>query len=576
MSMVTLVDRVAGRLQGTVSALKPKRLHRLNGAAFEAFAIVPPDLRTTDVGFLDEIKSGLFGVAGHVMVMSAKHPFAMLDAPRHWLLGVHGFAWLRHLDAVGTRDAEVLARDLVDHWLATQRQHRVISSGPDVVARRVLSWLAHAGLILDGDDRAHYDRIAEALVNDMRLLDRIWRKAAPGVPRLIAALARVQVHLSLASKDRVRQRAERDLLRELSIQVLADGSHVSRNPSTPVHLMLDLLPLRQCYQAREIPVPGPIFAAMRRIVPYVRFMRHGDGALANFHGAIFNGSSRVSPDELAAVVGFDAAHAPMPVEAPQSGYVRLAAAGTVLIADVAAPPKPTFASDATAGCLAFELSSAHARIISNPVFGARDGARGGVHSAHADGVTWCHSTLCLDQESSALRVGPLKGVSVFQMPGAVAREPQVADGLSFAAVHAGYADRYGVDHTRRVTLATDGRSLTGVDILVRIAQSPKSVTSAAARHLFAIHFHVDPTAHVRRGDQSGEIVLELRDGQRWQFSADAALMAIEETPGYKMRGGHKLQIVLRAAIEASTSKAAVTWSFKRLDGPPAFVSPAAC
>jgi uncharacterized heparinase superfamily protein len=549
MSITAIVDRVGDRIQSTVQALKPRRLRRRGTAAFDTLVIVPPDLRTADIGFIEEYKSGVFGVDGQMVTLSSNHPFEILDAPQIWLQGVHGFSWLRHLDATGTIEAETLARDLVDLWLQTAQTHRAVSSAPEVVARRVLSWLAHAGLILDSEDRVRYDRFAAALVDDIRLLDRIWRKASPGVPRLIAALARVQAQLSRDGHEPARRRAERDLIRELDGQILGDGSHVSRNPGAALRLMLDLLPLRRCYQAREIPVPVAIFSAMRRIVPFVRFMRHGDGTLANFHGAF-----DATPDELASVVGFDAANVAPLTEATQSGFVRLAAGETVVIADMAPPPAQPFAADATAGCLAFEISSARARIFSNASSAVET-----IDTASSLSEIPLQSTLSINGTSSCVRIAdPKRRRTVLKMPGAVSRRPTIAGGLSVAAAHAGFADRFGIDHTRHLTLSADGAELNGVDILVR-AGSIQPV-----RHLFAVQFQVDPTVDVRRGERRDDIVLGLRDGQTWVFSADEALLSVEETQGYMLRGGRRLQLVLRGAIEASQSTISIPWHLKRL------------
>ena len=43
------------------------------------------------------------------------------------------------------------------------------------------------------------------------------------------------------------------LAAELERQILPDGGHSSRNPSILVELLLDLLPLRQCFAARGQP-----------------------------------------------------------------------------------------------------------------------------------------------------------------------------------------------------------------------------------------------------------------------------------------------------------------------------------
>jgi uncharacterized heparinase superfamily protein len=556
MSTTTTADR----LRGVARPFARRRWLSRRRPGFESLAIIPPDLRTTDVGFMDEVLSGLFGVNGVVIAMVDDHPFACADAPLAWQQGVHGFGWLRHLDAVGTRDAEDLARHLVDQWLQHPQHPRDVRCAPDVIARRVLSWLAHAGLILDSESRVRYDRVAAALDADLHQLDRVWRKAQPGEARLIAAIARVQGLLSRGALELTRRRAERDLVRELDLQVRADGSHVSRDTTVLVRLMLDLLPLRQCYQAREIPVPAGLFSAMRRIVPFLRFMRHYNGVLANF-----NGDGAVSADELATVVGFDAALAAPPRIAPDSGYVRLSAGDTLVIADIGAPPPAMFVAASSASCLSFELSVGGSCILSNPTHVGLEplgrGADGG------DAVL--RPPLRIDDQSAAAQVAQGARGRVLQMMGAVAVAPPPQDGsdfnpdlgagfgLSFAAVQSGFARRFGINHTRHLSLATDGARVEGADRLTRVTRfEPK-------RHLFSVHFYIDPTVTVRRGETAGEVVLTLRDGAIWVFQADPALLAIEPVTGHGRT--KRLQIVLRGVVTQDDALLAIHWAIVRRD-----------
>jgi uncharacterized heparinase superfamily protein len=539
MSTQALTDKLKG-------AVRRFRRHRPSLRALrriEHLAIVPPDLRAADPGFIDEVRDGLFGLGGFVADIGDSSPFDVVAAPVSWHTALHGFAWLRHLEAAGTPDAEVLARDLVDDWLETPGRPGDVRKVPEVVARRVLSWLAHAGLILDVSDRHRYDKVAAALAEDMHLLDGIWRKATPGESRLVAAIARLQARLSCNAREVSRRRAERDLARELSAQILPDGSHISRNADVLVRVLLDLLPLRQCYQARQILMPPIIFATATRIVPFLRYMRHGDGSLARF-----NGSGHASADELATVVGYDAARTPPPAVALPSGYVRLSALGTIVLVDAAAPPPRSMAHAAHAGCLSFEMSADASPLLSNRVMRATETLDAG----DSVRVTSQHSALCIEAQSTGEFGASRQAEPALLMSGAVHAEQPPADGLSFAAVHAGYADRFGLDHTRRLALSPDGARLSGADILVSAKRGAAKPVS------FAIHFHPAPSVSLRRGDSPGEVELLPPSGPAWVFRADRALIAIE---GVSASNG--LHIVLRGAHAGGDEPTVIEWSVAR-------------
>ncbi len=113
---------------------------------------------------------------------------------------------------------------------------------------------------------------------------------------------------------------EKLLAAELERQVLPDGGHLSRNPSVLVELLLDLLPLRQCFAARRQPSrPRPaLLAAIARMTAMLRHLRLGDGMLARF-----NGMGATERDVLATVLAYDESQAG--TAGLRAGYVRLRA-----------------------------------------------------------------------------------------------------------------------------------------------------------------------------------------------------------------------------------------------------------
>ena len=86
--------------------------------------------------------------------------------------------------------------------------------------------------------------------------------------------------------------ATKRLSDELERQILPDGGHISRNPGALIELLLDLLPLRQAFTARNVAPPPALLNAIDRMMPMLRFFRHGDGNFALFNGM---GPTRVRP-----------------------------------------------------------------------------------------------------------------------------------------------------------------------------------------------------------------------------------------------------------------------------------------
>src|SRR5271166_7121037 len=55
-------------------------------------------------------------------------------------------------------------------------------------------------------------------------------------------------------------------------------------PSDLIELLFELLPLKQCFVARQLEPPDALHTALSRMHPMLRFLRLGDGSVAHFNG----------------------------------------------------------------------------------------------------------------------------------------------------------------------------------------------------------------------------------------------------------------------------------------------------
>ena len=126
-------------------------------------------------------------------------------------------------------------------------------------------------------------------------------------------------------------------------------------------------------------MPEALLRAIDRMLPMVRLFRHGDGTLSHF-----NGMGVTAADHLATLLTYDDMRSQPIHHAPYSGYERLEAGRSLVVADVGACPPAAFAAEAAASCLSFEFSSGRSRIIVNcgaPAGGKPCGDRGGPFDA---------------------------------------------------------------------------------------------------------------------------------------------------------------------------------------------------
>jgi uncharacterized heparinase superfamily protein len=182
----------------------------------------------------------------------------------------------------------------------------------------VISLLSQAPLVLGDTDGKFYRRYLRGLTREIRYLRYTMLDIPDGVPRLQVLIALCYASLCLANQARHIRTATRKLSDELQRQILPDGGHVSRNPGALIELLIDLLPLRQTFAARNIAPPPALLNAIDRMMPMLRFFRHGDGTFA-----LFNGMSGTPSDLLATLLAYDDTHGAPMANMPHTGYQRL-------------------------------------------------------------------------------------------------------------------------------------------------------------------------------------------------------------------------------------------------------------
>jgi uncharacterized heparinase superfamily protein len=512
------MHRVANRVTG-LSLINlpfvPSKVDRL--------VIAPQDLRTSDATRASEIYSGRFSFAGKVVVCDASSPFQVTPPSDEWAAGVHGFGWLRHLRAAETEVTRANARALVNEWITHRNASKAIASRPDVVARRIMSWLTQATLVLEDSEVRFYRRFMRSLTYQVRTLRHTYPLARDGVPRLQAAIALTYAALCMQGQARYVASDTERLGEELARQILPDGGHISRNPGALVELLVDLLPLRQVFSARNIPPPAALLNAIDRMMPMLRFFRHGDG-----HFGLFNGMGPTPTDLVTTILAYDDARGTPVANAPHSGYQRIEAGGTLILMDTGRVPPLAVSQEANAGCLAFELSSKAQRIVVNCGLPGtnRDSWRqmARTTAAHST-VTFCDQPAGHFVDSGTTK-RLLDGVPIVGGPRLVevAREDHNG-GTLLRAAHDGYSDEFGVIHQRALMLSADGKRIDGEEFFT----ATRSNASLVGRDNFAVRFHLHPMIKANRLTDSHGAMLLLPNKDVWSFNAYEDRVEIEES-----------------------------------------------
>jgi uncharacterized heparinase superfamily protein len=509
---------IAGRLRGhpliRLSFLprKPERL-----------LIAPQDLRTADATRASEIYAGRFAFAGKVVISDGRSPFEIAPPSDEWAASLLGFGWLRHLRAAESGITRANARALVDEWISVQGSWDPVGWQPEIMARRITSWLSQAPLILHDADDAFYRRFLRSLVRQVRYLRHTAIETRDGVPRLQALVALTYAALCMSGQTRHMRGAIKALVAEVEKQILPDGGHVSRNPGALIELLLDLLPLRHAFAARNIAPPPQLNNAIDRMMPMMRFFRHGDGNFAHF-----NGMGPTQPDVMATILAYDDARGAPLANAPHSGYQRVEAGDMVMLMDSGGPPPLNVSQEAHAGCLSFEMSHSLQRIVVNCGLPATN-KKAWRQVARA---TAAHSTVTFNDTSSCrfLEDGSFKrllGTPIVSGPAniQVSREDR-PDAIILRASHDGYGDRFKVIHQRALKLAADGNRIDGEELFVSTEGDmiPQNVPDE-----FAVRFHLHPAVKANKLTDGHGAMLMLPNREVWTFNAYEDRVELEES-----------------------------------------------
>lgn len=529
-------------------------LPRWPGGATPQLLVAPTDLRIADPLEGEDIVSGRFAFAGELLLTEGRPLFSCEMPSATFERIVSGFGWLRHLRTQRDSSANEFARAAVLSFLRRHRTRTGPSFATETVATRLNAWLCHSTVILKGADAAFYRRFIDAVISHERLLRRRYRGMARDELKLQVAMTLAMASISLDLSDRRKAEARQRLDDELARQILPDGGHVSRCPDALLRLLLGLLPLRQTYINLEQPLPKRLLASIDRAYAALNFFRHSDGELA-----LFNGSGRVPSTALSVLLRYDEIGSAGFKALPHTGFQRLEAGGTVLIADAGKPLSAHLSKTAHAGATAFELSSGRNRFIVNA--GVPAAPRG--DAARMARATAAHSTVTIDDHSSirfsrSNFLGPVAFGGLRHVE--VERDENEHSDDRLVMRHDGYLSRFRLYCERSLTLSPDGRTVSGID---RFRRPHDALPLARDGHVATIRFHLHPAIWTMQED-ADTIFMTAPDNESWLFSAPGCSPEIEDDVFFAASTGARAshQIVITADI---AEHADIAWQFKRLD-----------
>jgi uncharacterized heparinase superfamily protein len=198
------------------------------------------------------------------------------------------------------------------------------------------------------------------------------------------------------------------------------------------------------------------------------------------------------------------------------GYARLWGGRTSVIVDASAPPDGRAALTAHASTAAFALTSGRRALVVN----CGPGKAFGPDWRRASRATASHSALGMEGVSSS-RLGLSDEALDHRAQVTASRLTVGSEGTDLYVAHDGWLHSHGLTASRSLTLAHDGRRLSGVDVLTALTAGARRrfedamTATAMAGARFAIRFHLHPEVDATIDMGGLAVSMALRSGEIW-------------------------------------------------------------
>lgn len=410
---------------------------------------------------------------------------------------IHRFQWLRDL-LVNGEEGEKRARSLTVSWVKAFGKWDDNAWRVNVTADRVINWFTAAPVIISPVSGETKASLLECLGRQVRHIFLSYENVASLRGRFRCALALTIAGICLPDAEEYLQTGLNNLEKEVELQLLKDGGHVTRCPSRLAEMLIDLNIAEDLLLRMGKEAPAFLSKAQMRMQNMLKFLQIPDG------GFLVANSSTDGWDGLAksALAPFGEGGGKFAF-AQQTGFHRIQAGNLTVYMDTGTSENGKNTELSSASCLSLHVSDGAHRIVTSM----------GSHPdldpiwAYAARQTAASSTLELDSQNSAqFKINDQTGLHELVGPPLVsARRLEEGDQFLLDGQHSGWRNSHGLVHRRRLYVSKDGLRITGEDSVYR----PLAETSPPPEHNVpcALRFQLHPNISVEQGNNEKTIFL---------------------------------------------------------------------
>ena len=232
------------------------------------------------------MEHGQFGLAGSIAFLRGRSPFVIEPPNAAWARELHGFGWLRNLDAAGSEEARTTGRQLALEWTIRFGTDRGVAAEPAVIgAPAHLLAVACQPAARRTPTRRSYGAITASLGRQLAQLSRSLARGPHGLSAP-ACLDGAGVRDAVARRARPANQGHRERAwRRSSLGRCSPTAATSRAIRAARRAAARPAAAQPMFhRARPHSCPEQLGEALERMLPMLRYLRLGNGMVARFNG----------------------------------------------------------------------------------------------------------------------------------------------------------------------------------------------------------------------------------------------------------------------------------------------------
>ncbi|MGA9659423.1 MAG: heparinase II/III family protein [Asticcacaulis sp.] len=518
----------------------------LIGPVPDGFLATPHDGRPANPMAGKAILSGRFALANARMsVQGSGDPWNRPSPTRAFAVELHRFGWLADLMTQGDDGAREAMR-LFLLWKKTFRSWTPFTWGEEILPRRLINLSLFARRLAASANPENVHLLAQSLAEQGRHLLRLHPNQACQAPRAIALITLGCV-LSGRTGDAFRRKGLKALPKALRKAVLADGSHMSRNPAQSLELLYDLLLLIDGLSQRSQPVPDYVEQHIERLSRFVRALCHPDGSLCGFQGAESLLEDKIAP----ALLHTDTKPGIIPTVLEQGRFHRMLGRSLTVFVDAGEAKGGDFGTHACDYPVHFEVSGGRDKLIVSPGWSEAQSDRHDLRLIDAaNTLTLGHDVLLKPMTG---RLGEWLHFTLEGLKYKVrSRRVEAEDsGTLLEMEHEGWRAKFSLKHERRLYVDATRDELRGEERLTPMV-SKKEIPAMTS---FAVRFLLHPEVQASLARDQKSILLRGPGGRGWWLRHDAREVTLEAGTVYEKGMARKSTLIVlhdHARLDAPT------------------------